>query len=204
MPARWSKWCADRSDRGSFSAVGREGGELLAELRVRAGGARGAEEKRSSLLGENWSSIPGRNSSSVPGPELQFRSWAGASFPFGTRNRVPSFPWGLATALHSALAENQPVERHLLLECELDEKVCVRRRAVLVPVHVLLKNAEVARELALRTIAANLREALRNFLLVTLDSGGGLPLLVLPLSFALVGAFVSCVDLRAPVSGARV
>ena len=66
----------------------------------------------------------------------------------------------LAVALHPALAEEQPVEGHVLLGGEGDEEVGVRRGAVLVPVDVLLEDAEIACELALGPVAPHLSDAL--------------------------------------------
>ena len=63
-----------------------------------------------------------------------------------------------ATALHLRLAEQQPVDRDLLLEGEGDQEVHVRRGPALVAVHVLPADAEVPCELPLRAVAADLRQ----------------------------------------------
>ena len=71
----------------------------------------------------------------------------------------------LSTFVHPALAEEQPVEGHGLLGGEGDQEVCVRCRAVFVAIYVLLKDAKIACELALGSVASHLRKPIRELLL---------------------------------------
>jgi hypothetical protein len=76
---------------------------------------------------------------------------------------------GLAPAVGLALAKQEPIERHALLDGERDEKVGVRCSAALITIDVLLEHTEVSRELALGAIPAYLGESLRELLLETFD-----------------------------------
>ena len=67
---------------------------------------------------------------------------------------------GSAAAALSAPAEQQPIERDIFLGRECDQEVGMRRGAVLVAVHVLLENAQISSELALRSIPSNFGESL--------------------------------------------
>jgi hypothetical protein len=81
--------------------------------------------------------------------------------------------FGSAAFAHLALAEKEPVHRNLLLQCERDQEVGVRRRAAFVAIHILLKYAEIARKLALGTISADGCDSVRKFSLESLDCGCG-------------------------------
>ena len=65
----------------------------------------------------------------------------------------------LARAPHPTPAEQEPVERDALFNCQLDQEVSMRSGAVFVTVDILLEDAEFARELALRTSGSNFGKA---------------------------------------------
>src|SRR5688572_7284606 len=117
-----------------------------------------------------WSGSPptgwGREGSLLPlaGMPAAFASGRGA--PPG-RMRASAIRAGrLAPApLHLAAAEQQPVHRHVLLHGERDQEVGVGSGAALISIHVLLKHAEVARELTLRSLSANFRDPIRQLAL---------------------------------------
>jgi len=73
----------------------------------------------------------------------------------------------LATA-HATPAEQEPIERDVFLERELNQEVRVGGRPAFVAVHVLLKDAQVARKLALRPLASDLRQTIGELALATL------------------------------------
>ena len=76
---------------------------------------------------------------------------------------------GLAASSHAALAEEEPVEGDILLGRHREQEIRVRCGAALVAIDVLLKYAEVSRELPLGPIASNLCNSFGKFLLQSID-----------------------------------
>ncbi len=74
-----------------------------------------------------------------------------------------------------ASTEQQPVEGDVLLHSQGNQKIGVRRSAVLVTIDVLLEDSQLASERALRAISANSRKPLGNLALVPFDYRTGHP-----------------------------
>lgn len=77
----------------------------------------------------------------------------------------------LAAAAHSTFAEQKPIQGDVLLCAERDQEIRMRRRAVLVPVYVLLEYAKVSGELPLRALPTDFSQALGQLLLDSFDGG---------------------------------
>ena len=68
-----------------------------------------------------------------------------------------------------AATEEQPIERDTLLQRERDQEIRMGGGAVLVPVHVLLKNTQLASERTLRPVPPNLTQPERYLALMTIE-----------------------------------
>ncbi len=79
----------------------------------------------------------------------------------------------LAIPPHLSLAQEQPVQRDVLLEGQRDEKIRVGRRTAFIAMHVLLEHAQFPGELPLRSVSPNLGQALGKLLLVPFNYSSG-------------------------------